>query len=75
MSSNYRTRLKGEERSEMAGRMAELYVAGSSVRAVAEYFDRSYGATWEMLQEMGVKMRPRTRRKAPKTTAAEGGGA
>ncbi|MDX2645066.1 helix-turn-helix domain-containing protein [Streptomyces sp. PA03-1a] len=75
-SKNYRTRIKGDERSEMAGKMAALYTAGSSIRAIADHYGRSYGWTRVVLLEMGVQMRTRsgTRAARKKSTAAVEGG-
>lgn len=59
-SKNYRTRLRGDDRSTMAGELASLYLAGASIRAVAASRDLSYGTARLMLMEMGVKLRARS---------------
>ncbi|SDM76560.1 helix-turn-helix domain-containing protein [Streptomyces wuyuanensis] len=63
----YAPHLKGEARTTVARRAADLYEQGSTIKGVAQVIDRSYGNTRTLLLEAGVRLRPRfgvTRRTA-----------
>lgn len=71
-SRHYGETLKGEARSEKAGVLAGQYLAGSSIRALAEGHGMSYGRARKLLLEMGVRLRNKGGRR-PRT--AVGGAA
>ncbi|MFD8529438.1 helix-turn-helix domain-containing protein [Streptosporangium canum] len=52
-------RIVGAERAQLAVEVAERYVAGDSVREIAESINRSYGFVHRLLEETGVTLRPR----------------
>ncbi|MFC9341417.1 helix-turn-helix domain-containing protein [Streptomyces sp. NPDC057020] len=59
LAHRYRGRLNGEARVAKAGALAERYLAGASIRAVADWADLSYGTARQLLLEAGVKLRGR----------------
>ncbi|MEW2068456.1 helix-turn-helix domain-containing protein [Streptomyces sp. NPDC007346] len=59
LTTKYRARLKGDKRTETGWKIAAEYVAGASVRAVAESAGLSYGTARVLLLEAGVTLRPR----------------
>ncbi|WP_327415467.1 helix-turn-helix domain-containing protein [Streptomyces sp. NBC_01233] len=59
LTTRYRKRLKGDKRAKVRQALAEGYVAGASIRAVAESADLSYGTARKLLLEAEVKLRGR----------------
>lgn len=60
MVKTFRRHLRGSEREQFVAALAVEYMAGATVRGLAEKHDRSYGAIWRMLvKDAGVQMRPR----------------
>ncbi|MFE4329693.1 helix-turn-helix domain-containing protein [Streptomyces sp. NPDC056831] len=59
LKTKYRPRLKGKARAKKGRDLATKYEAGSSIRALAEWADLSYGTTRVLLLEAGVKLRGR----------------
>ncbi|MFH8577191.1 helix-turn-helix domain-containing protein [Streptomyces zaomyceticus] len=59
LETRYRERLKGEDRTKAAQSLAEGYVAGASIRGLAEAEDMSYGTVRKLLLEVPVKLRGR----------------
>ena len=57
--ATYRPRIKGAERVAVARSLGREYVAGSTVRRLAEERGMSYGTVWKLLQEARVEMRGR----------------
>lgn len=55
----YRPRLTGEVRRSKARELARDYEAGSTIRAIADSEDLSYGTVRTLLLQEGVKLRPR----------------
>lgn len=63
--SEYRPRLRGEERAAMRKTLAKKYDAGASIRELAAGHGLSYGLTRHLLVEAKVTLRRRSgRRKA-----------
>ncbi|NGO67846.1 helix-turn-helix domain-containing protein [Streptomyces boncukensis] len=63
--SEYRPRLRGEEREEMRKTLAKKYKAGASIRDLAAEHNLSYGLARHLLIEAKVPLRGRSgRRKA-----------
>nr|WTB28480.1 helix-turn-helix domain-containing protein [Streptomyces sp. NBC_00830] len=54
-----RHQVLGAERTELALAVAERYVAGAPIRAIAAELDRSYGFVHRLLSESGVALRGR----------------
>ncbi|MFG2404199.1 helix-turn-helix domain-containing protein [Streptomyces brevispora] len=59
LATSYRPRLRGDGRATMGRSLAEKYVAGASIRAVAEGADLSYGTARTLLLEAKVALRSR----------------
>lgn len=59
LSAHYRKRLVGEDRARKRREVAETYVAGASIRAIAGSADMSYGTVRLLLLEADVKLRKR----------------
>ncbi|MGW6416345.1 helix-turn-helix domain-containing protein [Streptomyces sp. NPDC055055] len=59
METRYRDRLKGDDRTAKARALAEEYVAGASIRALADSADLSYGTARKLLLEAKVTLRGR----------------
>ncbi|NUQ97872.1 MAG: transcriptional regulator [Streptomyces sp.] len=51
--------LTGDDRTAYAEDLAELYHAGSSIRALVRRTGRSYGCIHQLLIDAGVTLRPR----------------
>ncbi|MDX3239758.1 helix-turn-helix domain-containing protein [Streptomyces sp. ME03-5709C] len=64
----YGETLKGEARSRKAGVLAGQYMAGFSIRALAEVHGMSYGRARKLLLEMGIRLRGKGGRR-PRTDA------
>ncbi|MFD3574737.1 helix-turn-helix domain-containing protein [Streptomyces sp. NPDC058644] len=52
-------RLTGEDRTTAMDKAKELYLAGCTIRSVADQIGRSYGNTRLLLLEAGVQLRPK----------------
>jgi hypothetical protein len=52
-------RITGNDRARLAGELKKKYASGSSIRALAEETNRSYGFVHRMLTESGVQLRGR----------------
>ena len=53
------TRITGSERSTLAVELTKKYLAGASIRALAEESGRSYGFVHRLLSESEAKLRSR----------------
>ncbi|NNJ04180.1 transcriptional regulator [Streptomyces sp. PKU-MA01144] len=51
--------MKGDARTTVARRAADLYEQGSTIKGVAQEISRSYGNTRTLLLEAGVTLRAR----------------
>ncbi|MBA0053487.1 transcriptional regulator [Streptomyces sp. AJS327] len=58
--SEYRPRLRGDEREEMRRTLAKKYGAGASIRTLASEHSLSYGLTRHLLVEAKVTLRGRS---------------
>jgi hypothetical protein len=52
-------RITGGERTKLAGELKKKYDSGTSIRALAENYGRSYGFVHRILSESGVQLRGR----------------
>lgn len=52
-------RITGGDRNKLASELKKKYSGGSSIRALAEETNRSYGFVHRMLTESGVQLRGR----------------
>jgi Helix-turn-helix domain len=59
MSTTRKPRLIGPFRTAAAEDLAELYMAGATIRSLAERTGRSYGGTRALLLEAGITLRTR----------------
>ncbi len=66
-------RVTGADRQALGARLAERYLAGESIRSLAQETGRSFGFVHGVIKESGVALRSRggaTRRSAPSTALA-----
>lgn len=63
-------RITGEARVKMAADLKKKYEKGTSIRALAEATDRSYGFVHRILSESGVVLRGRGGATRTKTKAS-----
>jgi hypothetical protein len=52
-------RVTGKDRDDLAAKLKKQYLAGKSIRALAEETGRSYGFVHRVLTESGVTLRGR----------------
>jgi len=52
-------RVTGADRTKLASELKRKYASGSSIRALAQETNRSYGFVHRMLSESGVQLRGR----------------
>lgn len=63
--------LSAAERAARDEQIAEAYLAGASMRRVAEDFGVTFPSVWRALQRVGVERRPSTHRAATAHVADE----
>jgi hypothetical protein len=59
VTAKHGERVKGDARDTLTRQMVNAYVAGSSIRALADRHGRAYGSVHRMLAAAGVAFRPR----------------
>ena len=61
-------RVEGKDRTAVRRDVVKAYKAGTSVRQISVQMGRSYGFVHALLEEAGVKFRPRGGKKAASKT-------
>jgi hypothetical protein len=51
--------ITGDRREVLANEISPKYLAGASIRALADEYGRSYGFVHRLIQETGTTLRPR----------------
>lgn len=51
--------ITGPARDKLAGELAKKYAKGATLRTLAQDIGRSYGFVHRLLEQRGVRMRPR----------------